>query len=185
MPVPVYDSPATPFPSGGANLLEQREAIVAALVVGLTDLNWLLSRADITGAGPDCVRGRMLELLARYQTQRQVLVIEAVGVGASVGSRIIGRLERGGLIERRVAADDRRHLFVSLTAAGRELVTESRRQRSERLGRWIMQTSPQTQELVEHCLWVVDDVVNVAQARAQFAPWLLRRPPQVPGVTPG
>jgi DNA-binding MarR family transcriptional regulator len=42
-------------------------------------------------------------------------------------SRTVARLERAGLVERSMCADDRRAIFVTLTDAGRERHTEARR----------------------------------------------------------
>jgi DNA-binding MarR family transcriptional regulator len=44
----------------------------------------------------------------------------AMYLSQSALSRTVGRLERGGLVERTMCADDRRAIFVKLTAAGRE-----------------------------------------------------------------
>ncbi|MEV5749364.1 MarR family transcriptional regulator [Actinoallomurus sp. NPDC052308] len=41
-------------------------------------------------------------------------------------SRTVARLERDGLVERSMCADDRRAIFVKLTAAGRERHTRAR-----------------------------------------------------------
>ncbi len=42
-------------------------------------------------------------------------------------SRTVARLERAGLVERSMCADDRRAIFVTLTEAGRERHAEARR----------------------------------------------------------
>ncbi|MBJ8347775.1 MarR family winged helix-turn-helix transcriptional regulator [Antrihabitans sp. YC2-6] len=41
-------------------------------------------------------------------------------------SRAVARLEKDGLVERSMCADDRRSIFVALTDAGRELHTQAR-----------------------------------------------------------
>ncbi|WP_245984223.1 MarR family winged helix-turn-helix transcriptional regulator [Streptomyces tateyamensis] len=45
---------------------------------------------------------------------------ETVHLSQSALSRLIGRLEKAGLVERAMCADDRRGVHVTLTAAGRE-----------------------------------------------------------------
>ena len=45
---------------------------------------------------------------------------EAVHLSQSALSRVVGRLESAGLVERKMCADDRRGIFAALTPAGRE-----------------------------------------------------------------
>lgn len=51
-------------------------------------------------------------------------IAEKVHLSQSALSRLIGRLEKDGLVERSVCAEDRRGVFVTLTAKGRDLHTE-------------------------------------------------------------
>jgi DNA-binding HxlR family transcriptional regulator len=48
------------------------------------------------------------------------------GLGASALSRLIGRLEKDGLVERTSCLEDRRGVWVALTRKGRDLHTEVR-----------------------------------------------------------
>lgn len=43
-----------------------------------------------------------------------------VNLSQSATSRLVARMEKNGLVERSLCQDDRRGIFVSLTAAGRE-----------------------------------------------------------------
>jgi DNA-binding MarR family transcriptional regulator len=45
---------------------------------------------------------------------------DAVHLSQSALSRVVGRLETAGLVERKMCADDRRGIFAALTPAGRE-----------------------------------------------------------------
>ncbi|MHC5908341.1 MarR family winged helix-turn-helix transcriptional regulator [Streptomyces sp. S6] len=51
-------------------------------------------------------------------------LVGRVHLSQSALSRLIGRLEKDGLVERSVCATDRRGVFVSLTERGRALHTE-------------------------------------------------------------
>jgi DNA-binding MarR family transcriptional regulator len=51
-------------------------------------------------------------------------IAEKVHLSQSALSRLIGRLEKDGLVERSVCAEDRRGVWVTLTEKGRDLHTE-------------------------------------------------------------
>ena len=51
-------------------------------------------------------------------------IAEKVHLSQSALSRLIGRLEKDGLVERSVCAEDRRGVWVTLTDKGRHLHTE-------------------------------------------------------------
>jgi len=56
-------------------------------------------------------------------------VAAGLGVNPSNASRICDRLTRAGLLDRQESPDDRRNITLSLTAAGRRLVTKVTRHR--------------------------------------------------------
>ncbi|WP_405475338.1 MarR family winged helix-turn-helix transcriptional regulator [Streptomyces sp. NBC_00009] len=67
----------------------------------------------------------------------QCRVLDLVGrvhLSQSAPSRVIGRLEKEGLVERSVGAEDRRGVSVRLTRKGRDLVTEVRPLQTGRAG---------------------------------------------------
>lgn len=51
-------------------------------------------------------------------------LVERVHLSQSALSRLIGRLEKDGLVERSVCVEDRRGVWVALTGKGRELHAE-------------------------------------------------------------
>jgi DNA-binding MarR family transcriptional regulator len=51
-------------------------------------------------------------------------LVGRVHLSQSALSRLIGRLEKDGLVERSMCAEDRRGVFVALTRKGRDLHTE-------------------------------------------------------------
>jgi len=57
---------------------------------------------------------------------RMTVLGESAHLSQSALSRLVSRLERDGLLERKACDQDRRSLFVALTDAGRERYAEAR-----------------------------------------------------------
>jgi DNA-binding MarR family transcriptional regulator len=57
---------------------------------------------------------------------RMTALGESAHLSQSALSRLVSRLERDGLLERKACAEDRRSLFVALTAAGRKRYAAAR-----------------------------------------------------------
>jgi DNA-binding MarR family transcriptional regulator len=72
---------------------------------------------------------RVLVELASRGPQRVADLASALGVDRSTATRMSDRLVRKGLASRRRISSDRRTVLVSLTPAGRDLVTEVTRNR--------------------------------------------------------
>jgi DNA-binding MarR family transcriptional regulator len=73
---------------------------------------------------------RSLVVLASRGPQGVASLAEALAVTAPTASRLVERLVRKGLVRRRTDRQDRRHVRIGLTEAGRDLVrlvTERRR----------------------------------------------------------
>lgn len=71
---------------------------------------------------------QVLDLLAAPGEGEQCRVQNLVGrvhLSQSALSRLIARLERDGLVERSLCLEDRRGVFVALTAKGRDLHAEA------------------------------------------------------------
>ncbi|MER6536774.1 MarR family winged helix-turn-helix transcriptional regulator [Streptomyces sp. 900105755] len=64
-------------------------------------------------------------------------LVGRVHLSQSALSRLIGRLEKDGLVERSVCAEDRRGVWVALTAKGRALHAEVRPLQRAVLGRML------------------------------------------------
>ncbi|MFI6932872.1 MarR family winged helix-turn-helix transcriptional regulator [Streptomyces sp. NPDC050287] len=84
----------------------------------------------------------VLDMLAVASPQEgdQCRVLDLVGrvhLSQSALSRLIGRLEKEGLVERSVCAEDRRGVSVCLTRKGRDLVTEVRPLQRDVLARML------------------------------------------------
>ncbi|MFJ5774016.1 MarR family winged helix-turn-helix transcriptional regulator [Streptomyces sp. NPDC093094] len=65
-----------------------------------------------------------LEQLSEGEQCRVQNLAGRVHLSQSALSRLIGRLEKDGLVERSVCAEDRRGVWVTLTRRGRDLHTE-------------------------------------------------------------
>jgi DNA-binding MarR family transcriptional regulator len=71
----------------------------------------------------------VLERLAgeEFAEQRRMQELgEALHLSQSALSRVVGRLEKDGLVQRGMCPDDRRGIFVCITPAGRERYEEAR-----------------------------------------------------------
>ena len=71
----------------------------------------------------------VLERLAgeEFAEQRRMQELgEALHLSQSALSRVVGRLEKDGLAERGMCANDRRGIFVCITPAGRRRLEEAR-----------------------------------------------------------
>jgi DNA-binding MarR family transcriptional regulator len=67
---------------------------------------------------------------------------EKVHLSQSALSRLIGRLEKGGLVERRMCPEDRRGVYVLISEAGRQRYQEARPLHREVLARTLTERRP-------------------------------------------
>lgn len=79
------------------------------------------------------VAAATLATLEREGPTRLTALAELAAVSQPGMTGLIGRLHVQGLVERAPDPDDRRSVRVSVTAAGRELLAERRRDRAEKL----------------------------------------------------
>ncbi|WAU81524.1 MarR family transcriptional regulator [Streptomyces sp. Qhu-G9] len=84
-------------------------------------------------AGSDAGSGRVDQ--CRVQD-----IADRVHLSQSALSRLIGRLEKDGLVERSVCREDRRGVWVALTRKGRDLHTEVRPLQRAALARMLTDT---------------------------------------------
>ncbi|MEU6281665.1 MarR family transcriptional regulator [Streptomyces sp. NPDC047028] len=91
--------------------------------LGASDFEVLdILASESPGAGDQC---RVQNLVGRVHLSQSAL------------SRLIGRLEKEGLVERSVCAEDRRGVWVALTGKGRALHAEVRPLQRAVLGRML------------------------------------------------
>lgn len=84
-----------------------------------------------------------LEGLGRVPSSR---VAARLGLAASAITRMVDRLERGGLVQRGTDDGNRSIVTVELTAAGRHLVADALARRQTRLAAVLDEMSPQDRE---------------------------------------
>jgi DNA-binding MarR family transcriptional regulator len=79
-------------------------------------------------------------------------VAAGLGVNPSNASRICDRLIRAGLLDRQDSPDDRRHITLSLTDAGRRLVNKLMKHRRTAIIRVLRDMDPDDRELLTTAL---------------------------------
>lgn len=104
--------------------MRRAEHLRFAILAAQREGNRLLSRA-LKPLGVTPSQAEVLRLLH----QRGQLTLNGLGhllvcESGTNPSRLVDRLAASGLVDRRVATDDRRHVELSLTAAGEDLATE-------------------------------------------------------------
>lgn len=115
-----------------AAIVADRDSVLDAVLTASRALVAMAARS-LADAGEDVTltQYRSLVVLASRGPQGVASLAEAVAVTPPTASRLVDRLLRKGLVNRRTDRHDRRQVRIVLTGAGRELVnlvTERRRQ---------------------------------------------------------
>ncbi len=109
--------------TAGAGLEERWRDILAVHARTLGEIDRALNPYGLNASDFE-----VLDLLAAPGEGEQCRVQNLVGrvhLSQSALSRLIARLERDGLVERSLCLEDRRGVFVALTAKGRDLHAEA------------------------------------------------------------
>lgn len=112
---------------------EDADALVDGLIAASRALVAVAARS-VAGLGTEVTlpQYRALVVLASRGSQRGVDLAAELGVNPSTATRLIDRLVRADLVDRRPLEGDRRAVLVTLRPAGRRLVsTVNRRRRAE------------------------------------------------------
>lgn len=109
-----------------------------------------LLRGTDAGIAPELPPARISVLFAaeRHGPIRLSEVAEREGLNPTLLSRLVGNLVADGLIERTADPIDRRSAWLEATAAGRELVAQIRRQRTEAIEAALSTLSLDERELL-------------------------------------
>lgn len=121
-----YMTDAEPPGSGDAETDEQVDAVVRVAQVAMAVVARSLAAVE------EAVTQPQLRVLVMISTRGQInvsTVAEALGVHPSNATRTCDALVRAGLVRRREAPDDRRHVSLTLTAKGKRLVERVLQQR--------------------------------------------------------
>jgi DNA-binding MarR family transcriptional regulator len=100
-----------------------------AVMTAFTRVNSILAREMQTETEVSLEWYSILLILAQSQggTMRPSDLADQIGLSRSATTRLIDRLERSGLVERRVCGSDRRGTYVSLTPRGQEVFRKAGR----------------------------------------------------------
>ncbi|MFI9542387.1 MarR family winged helix-turn-helix transcriptional regulator [Streptomyces sp. NPDC052016] len=123
--------------TAGAGLEEQWRGILSVHARTMCEIDRVLHPHGL-GASDFEVLDILASEAPRQGDQCRVQnLVERVHLSQSALSRLIGRLEKDGLVERSVCAEDRRGVWVALTDKGRELHAEVRPLQREVLERML------------------------------------------------
>jgi DNA-binding MarR family transcriptional regulator len=114
------------------------DALVEALIAASRALVAVAARS-VAGLGTEVTlpQYRALVVLASRGPQRGVDLAAELGVNPSTATRLIDRLVRADLVDRRPLESDRRAVLVTLRPAGRRLVTTVNRRRRTEVARIV------------------------------------------------
>ena len=100
-----------------------------AVMTAFTRVNSILAREMRAETDVSLEWYSILLILAQSQdaTMRPSDLADQIGLSRSATTRLIDRLERSGLVERRVCGSDRRGTYVSLTPRGQDVFKKAGR----------------------------------------------------------
>lgn len=93
----------------------------------------------------------LVELAARGPLRMTDLAL-ALGVDRSSATRMCDRLVRKGLVEREVAAEDRRAVLLTLSPSGAQIIREVTRRRRREIGSIVQRIPTANRRAVLHAL---------------------------------
>lgn len=135
-------SEATPRTHGMAPLMLASRAVTAAVVRALESVSSSVSVPQM----------RVLVLLWTGEPLNLSAVADGLGVNASNASRTCDQLVTAGLVRRGTDAVDRRHVTLTLTPAGRDLVEQLMRRREAELAAILATMTSEEQERLMEAL---------------------------------
>ncbi|WP_310963820.1 MarR family winged helix-turn-helix transcriptional regulator [Nocardioides terrisoli] len=115
---------------------------------------------------------RAMVVLASRGAQRVVDLAEALDVERSTATRMCDRLEGKGLITRERSAEDRRTVWVGLTAEGTHLVTAVTRRRTRDIRRILANMPEQPRVALVGALGSFADAAGEAPEQAWSLGWV-------------
>jgi len=111
-------------------------------------------RQEGTSAGDDLTASRLAALTTIEAlgpiTLGELAAIEQVQPPSM--TRIVARLEEGGLVERQIDPSDRRIVRVRMTAFGKRLLAQTRTKRDEFLAQRVARLTEDERELLERAI---------------------------------
>lgn len=149
--MPIPHAPAMPedYPAARAVMRASR------VFTGILAETLQAERSPVTAA-----QLRVLVLLAQSPGVNASAVAEVMNVHLSVASRLVDRLVRLGLVQRRESADDRRNLHLSLSEAGTEALSALMTRRLVVVNGILAAMSPADRDALGHCLTAFCDAAG-------------------------
>jgi DNA-binding MarR family transcriptional regulator len=121
---------------------------VNRLRISLARISRLVDR-QIAGDGMTRTQLSVLGTVARMKSARMSELAEIEGLNPTMLSRVVGKLEAAGVLQRTPGAEDRRSVVVEITASGSRLHARMRRQRTRLLAERLTELPPgQSEALV-------------------------------------
>ena len=115
---------------------------VNRLRIALARISRLIDRRMTDDGGLSRSQLSVLGVVVRAKSIKMSELAEAEGLNPTMLSRIVGRLEADGLVQREPGEDDRRAVTVRSTAAGGRLHTRLRRRRTRLLTERLAELPP-------------------------------------------
>lgn len=134
------------MPSAGGVSAEQVEAVMRAAraLVGITASS--IAEVDAVVTLPQL---RVMTMIATRGAMNLAAVAAGLNVSSPNASRICDRLLKAGMVDRREDPADRRHVTLTLTIEGHELIDQVNRHRRNAIRRILRSmTSPDREQLV-------------------------------------
>jgi DNA-binding MarR family transcriptional regulator len=124
---------------------DQIDAVLRATraLVGIAAASMASVEANVT-----LPQWRVLVMVDSRGPLNLAAVAAGLDVNPSNASRICDRLIKAGWLDRQEAPADRRNITLSLTAAGRQLVTKAVRYRRRAITRVLRRVAPKERELI-------------------------------------
>ena len=132
---------------------------IARLRVALLRIGRQLRKRGSSGLTPS--QASALSVLERRGAVSLGELARLEQVGKSTVTRLVAKLERQGLLDRHVNAQDRRSTVVELTPHGRVLMADSHRRSDLHLSEQVAGLTPEERDLLQAALPVLERLVVV------------------------
>lgn len=156
--------------SGIAEAAPSQDEVIDA-VLGASRTLVAIAIRSLAAAGVDVTlpQYRALVILAYTGEQRTTDLANELGVNSSTATRLIDRLVRRDLVDRRVHPEDRRATSVTITASGRDVVDAVMRHRRAEARRILRRLPNDSRRALVNSL----DTLRVAAGEAPEQTWSL------------
>ncbi|MEU1594943.1 MarR family transcriptional regulator [Streptomyces sp. NPDC005708] len=135
--------------TAGARLEEQWRDILSVHAHTMCEIDRVLHPYGLGASDFEVLDILAIEAPAAGDQCRVQNIAGRVHLSQSALSRLIGRLEKDGLVHRSVCEEDRRGVWVALTEKGREVHTEALPLQREVLARMLTAPTPAGQPVTE------------------------------------